>query len=113
MTPCYVLIPLAYNDGTRVEKEIREKILDEFFIEFNGYTIDGIKRGAYRRHDTGEKQVEVTQRICVLVDGEEGVRKLRALLADIGRLLGQEFMYFEVATGSTVEFVPPSQKGGQ
>ncbi len=113
MIPCYVLIPLTYNDGTRVEKEVREDILDGIWIEFGGWRHEGTRRGAYKRRDTGEKQVEITQRVLISVDDEDGVRKLREAVSKIGALLGQESMYFEVARGSTVEFVSSPEKGGQ
>jgi hypothetical protein len=113
MTPCYILVPLTYNDGTRVEGELHDDILDRIWVAFGGYRIEGTRRGAYRRQDTGKKQVEITQRICVTVDGETGIEQLRAMVSDIATILGQETMYFEVARGSTVEFVEPSKKGGK
>jgi hypothetical protein len=111
MIPCYVLVPLTYNDGSRVEKTVRDKILDELYVEFGGYRIESTKRGAYRRQDNGKKQVEVTQRIMVAVPSEEGIERLRAIIADIGRMLGQESMYLEINRGSEVQFVPPSTQG--
>ena len=113
MIPCYVLIPLCYNDGSRVQKEVRDEILDRIWIEFGGYRHEGTRRGAYRRRDNGQKQVEFTQRVCVVVDGEDGVQALRGMVAVLGEMLGQETMYFEVASGSSVELVEPAKKGGQ
>ena len=62
-TPCYFLLPLTYNDGSRVEKEMRDKIEDKIFIEFGGWRITDTRRGGYLRRDDGKKQVEITQRI--------------------------------------------------
>jgi hypothetical protein len=111
-TPCYFLLPLTYNDGTRVEKEMREKIEDLIFVEFGGWRITDTRRGGYLRQDTGLKQVEITQRIRVDVLGEAGIAKLKKIVQKIGVWLDQESMHFEVAVGSEVEFLPTSEKEG-
>lgn len=113
LTPCFFLLPLTFNDGSRVEREMRARIEDALFVEFGGWTIEGTKRGAYRRRDTGEKQVEITQRIRIDVAGEAEIERLRGVVIEIGLWLGQEAMHFEVATGSEVEILPTQSKGGQ
>jgi hypothetical protein len=113
LIPCTFFLPLAYNDGQPVEQERLEALLDAVFVEFGGYTREGKQQGAYRRQDDGSKQVEFTEKIRVAVEGQEGVAKLKAMVAEIGSELGQECMYFEVSAGSTVELVPSKKKGGR
>lgn len=112
LTPCYFLLPLTYNDGSRVEKQARDRIEESLFVEFGGFRIEDTRRGAYRREDTGQKQVEITQRIRVDVAGTEGIERLRVLVVTFGEWLGQEAMHFEVATGSEVEILPIAKPGG-
>jgi hypothetical protein len=111
-TPCSILLPLAYNDGTPVAEDEMESIKDQIFVEFGAYTVEGVKEGAYRREDTGEKQVEHMLEIKVAVPGQEGVQQLRELLAGLAKRLDQESMYLEIRTGATVELVGQKQKGG-
>lgn len=111
LIPCSFLVPLAYNDGRPVEEQRREQFLEDIFIEFGAYYVDGTKPGAYRRADTGEKQAEVFLKVCVSVNGPEEVKRLRELVARIGGELDQESMYFEVSDGTTAELVPSQKKG--
>lgn len=108
---CRFKLPLAYNDGQPVEEERREAFLDRIYVEFGGLNDEGVERGMYRRADTGEKQVEWMRKVSVGVPGEEGVAKLRQMVAEIGGELDQECMYFEVAAASVVELVPSTKKG--
>lgn len=112
LTPCTFKLPLAYNDGQPVEEDRLSEFLDRIYVEFNGHTIEGKEKGTYRREDNGQKQVEVMLKVCVAVDGEAEIKRLRDMVAQIGGELDQETMYFEVLTGSVVELVP-SKKGGR
>src|SRR4051812_23521590 len=103
LTPCHFKLPLAYNDGQPVAEDLREELLDRVWVEFGAYTIEGVEEGAYRREDTGKKQVEKLLRVAVAVDGEAGVNRLRELVSEIGGRLDQECMYFEVSVGSVSE----------
>jgi len=113
LVPCSILIPLAYNDGTLVNEQTMEEIKDEIFILFGGYTVEGVKEGAYRREDTGAKQVEKHLAIKVAVPGDEGVEQLRRVLEQVGDRLGQEAMYLEIHVGSKVELISTRKKGGR
>ncbi len=112
LIPCSFFLPLAYNDEP-VEPERREQFLDDVFIEFGAYYIDGTKSGAYRRADTGQKQAETFLKVCVSVNGRDEVDRLRELVARIGGELDQESMYFEVSEGTTAQLVPGKKKGGR
>src|SRR4051794_21899810 len=106
LVPCTFLIPLAYNDGQPVEQERREGIEDRLFVEFGGCTTEGEVKGTYRREDTGQKQVERLLKVRVAVPGQEGVDRLRRLIAQIGGELEQECMYLEVSVETVAELVP-------
>lgn len=111
LIPCHIKIPLTYNDGTPVGQDCRDEILDQFFAEFGGYTVEGTETGAYRRMDTGKKQVEQMLRISIAVSGPTEVSRLERIVAEIGHQLGQECMYFEVSSGSTVKLLESTKKG--
>jgi hypothetical protein len=113
LTPCHFKLPLADNDGQAVAEELREELLDRVWVEFGGYTIEGVEEGAYRRQDTGKKQVEKLLRVAVAVEGEAGVNRLREIVSEIGGRLHQECMYFEVSVGSVGQLVPSKKKGGR
>jgi hypothetical protein len=113
LTPCSFLLPLALNDGTPVDEERQEQLLEKIFVEFGGWNIDGRQKGAYRREDTGEKQVEEMLKVKVAVDGPKAIERLKQLVIEIGGELVQESMYFEVSTGSSVELLPSQKKGAR
>jgi len=113
-TPCYFLLPLTYNDGTRVEKELRENIETAIFVEFGGWRITDTRRGGYLRTDNGLRQVEITQRIRVDVKGgEKQINRLREMVREFGVWLDQETMHFEIDYGSKVEFLLTTKGGGK
>ena len=99
-----ILIPLTYNDGTRIPKGTLEAIYDEMYTAFQGWTIEGEVRGAYRVK-TGKKRVEKLVRLAVVLDKAD-VPSLRKMVAKWCSILGQETMLLEI-TDSVVEFVPP------
>ena len=90
---------------------MREKIEDAIFVEFGGWRITDTRRGGYLRTDTGQKQVEITQRIRVdVMGGEKQINKLREMVREFGVWLDQESMHFEVNYGAKVEIL--NTKGG-
>jgi hypothetical protein len=101
-----LLIPLAFNDGSRVPRRMLTDIRDELFVEFAGSTIQGTVEGDYMMSD-GAKQTDISQLVWVLVEEgrEDRVQVLRRTVKKWGRKLGQESMYLE-RTGSTVELLP-------
>jgi hypothetical protein len=100
-----LLIPLNYNDGSRVPKKVLNRILDDLYRLAGGYRLAGTGKGAHRMK-SGKKQVDVTQEIWVVVpDKDEG--ELRRLVAGIAQLLEQESIYLE-RLESSVEFIAPA-----
>ena len=99
-----MLLPLTYNDGTRVPKKVRREIEDEIFVLASGYRYGAAGKGAYRMKD-GTKQVDITQEVWIVVEEQDEVA-LKALAGKIAALLGQESIYLERV--GTVEFIPPS-----
>lgn len=100
-----VLVPLTYNDGNTVAAHLRNSILDEIFVAFDGYTIEGTVKGAYKMKETGEKCIEALEKV-VIVLSDDRVPLLRQMVGRWCSTLRQEVMYLEV-THSTIEFVPP------
>jgi hypothetical protein len=103
-----LLLPLTYNDGSAVAKDVLERILEELFINFHGYTVAGEVEGAYRM-SSGSKQVDTCLEVWVASENDQGsLDQLRRMVASFASLLGQETMYFE-RTGSAVEFIGPNE----
>jgi hypothetical protein len=103
-----LLLPLTYNDGSSVAKDTLDRILDELFLNFGGYTVAGEVEGAYRMK-SGSKQVDTCLEVWVAVENDpESLDGLRRRVASFASLLGQESMYFE-RTGSNVEFITPDE----
>ena len=105
-----LLLPLTYNDQSKVPKSVKDQILDELFVLAGGYHIAGVGRGAYRMK-TGEKQVDYLLEIWLAIE-EDSEGTLKALVAKFGAMLGQQTMYLE-RTGGVVEFIPPSEAGSE
>ena len=95
--------------GSRIPKETLAAIEDEIYVAFKGWTIVGEVEGAYQMRQTGEKKVERSLHIWVVLE-EEALPTLKQLVGRFGAMLGQESMYFEVAE-SLVEYLPPYAEG--
>ncbi len=104
-----MLLPLTYNDKSKVPKNVRDQILDELFVLAGGHYIGGVGKGAYRMR-SGEKKIEYCLQVWVAVE-EADVPTLKTMVARFAAMLGQESIYLE-RTGGTVEFIPPSPVGG-
>lgn len=104
-----LLLPLSYNDGSEIPKDVKERILDRLFCIANGYTIAGTVHGAYRMA-SGKKQVDWAMQVWVVV-AEEDEGELKEATADFARLLDQESIYLE-RTNSVVDFISPDAIGG-
>lgn len=105
-----LLLPLTYNDKSKVLKDVKDQMLDELFVLAGGYHIAGAGRGAYRMQ-SGDKQVDYLLEIWLAIE-EDDEAALKALVAKFGAMLGQEAMYLE-KTGGVVEFIPPLANGGE
>ena len=106
-----MLLPLTYNDGSRVPKEVRDEIFDLIFVFAGGWTIAGAAKGAYRMK-SGEKQIDHSLQIWIDIDSADA-DGLKSLVAEFLRCSKQESMYLERTEGQ-VEFIPPAEpEGGQ
>jgi hypothetical protein len=103
-----LLLPLSFNDGSLVPKEVLATIQDEIYVEFRGWTIVGEVEGAYQMQQAGAKRVERLLQVWVIVEEAE-LSTLKEMVGQFGSRLGQEVMYFEVSD-ATVEFIPPAPK---
>jgi hypothetical protein len=45
-TKYVLLLPLTYNDGTRVPKEVRDQIEEELFVRFGGFSLRRVRQGS-------------------------------------------------------------------
>jgi hypothetical protein len=103
-----LLIPLTYNDGTRVPQEILDAIYEELFVLSGGHTSTGVVRGAYRMKD-GTKQTDILEQVWVAYNDDDQPA-LRELVAKFCSMLGQESMYLEF-TESVIELIHPLEEG--
>lgn len=110
LTKLILLVPLRYNDGRQVPKEVILDFQEELFALGGGFTVAGTVQGAYRMAD-GTKQVDDSLQIWIGLK-EEYVPELERLVGELGAKLGQESMYLE-RTGGKIDFIPPQQPGGQ
>ncbi len=101
-----LLIPLNYNDGTEISKEVILDFEEELFAIGGGCTNAGTVEGAYRMAD-GSKQIDQLLQLWIGLP-EEFVPDLESLVGKLGATLGQESMYFE-RTGSRISFIPPQR----
>jgi len=101
------LVPLNYNDGSEVPKEIRDQIYEGLFELAGGHYTAGTGQGAFRMK-SGNKQVDRCAEVWIWVE-EEDVAELKRMVARFADLLGQESMYLESPTTS-VEFIEPQSK---
>lgn len=102
-----LLIPLTYNDGSRVSQELLEGIYEALFVLSGGHTSAGTVRGAYRMRD-GTKQTEVLEQVWVAYE-EADKPALRELVARFCSQLSQEAMFLEF-TDSVIELIPPHEE---
>jgi hypothetical protein len=103
-----VLIPLNYNDGTKVPDAELDEIYNKFYTLAGGYTLTGTVTGAFRTKD-GSKQVDRSTIVWVGIDDDQEA-KLKQLVAEICSRLRQEAIYLERTEGA-IEFIPPLGSG--
>ena len=104
-----MLLPLTYNDKSKVPKSVKDQIFDELFLLAGGYHVAGVGKGAYRMK-SGQKQIDYSLEVWLAIEGADEPT-LREMVARFGAMLGQEAMYLE-RTGGTVELIPPLAVGG-
>ena len=111
MVKATFLLPLTFNDGTRVPKATLLKIYDELFAEVGNHTIGARLRGAYKMA-SGEKQVDLMQQVWVVIE-KESLPILKQFLQRLCTQLDQETIYLEVVSDAFVEFIGPAPAGEQ
>src|SRR5438034_11427545 len=102
-----LLIPLTYNDGSRVPQEGLDQIYEALFVRSGGDTSAGTVQGAYRMKD-GTKQTDILEQVWVACE-EADKPALRELVAQFCALLKQESMYLEF-TDSVIELIPAQEE---
>ena len=102
-----LLIPVTYNDGSRVPVEVLDEIYEALFALSGGHTSAGMVRGAYRMKD-GTKQTDILEQVWVAYE-DAAKPALRDLMARFCTMLGQESMYLEF-TDSVIELIPPFEE---
>jgi hypothetical protein len=105
-----VFIPLAYNDGTNVPDHVFHSIHGQLFEAFQGWTLEGTVRGAYRMQ-SGQKRVEALQKISVIVV-ESRIPELEMMISEWAATLGQETMLLKI-TDFRVKFIAPNPEEKQ
>lgn len=90
---CLFLIPTSYNDGTEVPPEVMDSILSELYLVFDGYSIDGVTKGAWKMKD-GARVENHSLKIWIVMS-EEKVAVIRKLVRKYAKVLRQESIYFE------------------
>lgn len=99
-----LLLPLTYNDKSKVPKKVRQQIFDDLFRLAGGHHIAGVGEGAYRMK-SGKKKVDRSLEVWVAIE-ESDEEALKAMVAEFAAILGQESIYFE-KVNSEIEFIPP------
>lgn len=98
-----LLLPVNFNDGSRVPQEVLNQIFADLYVLAGGYYIAGEGDGAYRMQN-GAKQEDRLIAVWIAV-GEDDIPELKTLVGKIGTKLDQKEMYLE-RTGGLVEFIP-------
>lgn len=96
------LIPTQRNDGSTVSQNEMQGILQTFWVEFGGATIEGPVEGHWI--DNGQHYQDWCMRVTVVCDSKQ-LDQAKRLVTQIGRQLDQKAMYFEVIRDDGVEFL--------
>jgi hypothetical protein len=101
----FVQIPLTYNDDSRIEQKCLDCILDEIYLAFDGYTVDGTVKGAYKMKSTGQKRVEDSLKVSIVLRVQDR-DKLESMASGWAFDFGQESIIVTY-TDFEVVFVGP------
>ncbi len=96
-------IPTHLNDGSPVAREVTQSILDLVMERFEGFTTEAISTGGWR-NESGEDFVEPAFTLSVLCENSR-YGDARQTVIEIGKMLDQEAMYFEVEYFDGVEII--------
>ena len=90
------LLPLRFNDGTEVPADIFQRILERFWINFGGVTIEGEVDGHWIDTQDQQHYEDRSKKVVVIVPDDQ-LDAARELVREARVELGQIVMYFEVA----------------
>lgn len=105
----YALIPLAFNDGTEIPRATMIAIEEQILIRFDGWTDEGVVRGAYLMA-SGEAKVEYSRKMAIALKESE-IPALLSIAETWAEELGQEAILIQIADFE-VYFVPPRKEEG-
>lgn len=92
------------NDGSPVAREVTQVILDLMMERFDGFTTDATSIGGWQ-NDIGDKFVEPAFTLTVIGENQR-YGDARQTVIEIGKMLDQEAMYFEVEHFDGIEIIP-------
>ena len=99
-----LLIPMKYNDGSKVPTSVLAEIEDDLYALAGGYFSAEKGKGAYRMR-SGKKQVDKCAQYWVVIDKKDEPA-LKKMVAGFAVLLDQESIYLE-RVNSDIEFIEP------
>lgn len=97
-------IPTHLNDGSAVAESVMQTIRERIATEFGGVSVDGPGQGVWIGDD-GKSYDEPSYLVTFATD-RVNYATARDLVIEIGRMLDQEAMYFEVQYFDGVEIIP-------
>lgn len=101
MTNQYTIhLPTHYNDGTSIDKQGIDMLLDYALTMFGGYTYDRLHVEGAWVSDTGKTYKESMTRLYIATDNHDGVL---SLCKQVCKALNQECVYM-VQSGE-VQFI--------
>ena len=104
-----VLLPLHYNNGTRVPRSEIKAAIDALYALAGGHTLEGHGKGAYRMK-SGKKQEDELLKVSVaLAEGLDD--ELRTMVRGFCRRFDQECIWLE-KSNSNIELVEPTASQG-
>lgn len=89
------LIPTTHNDGTAINQEILDRVLDSLWRPFRAMTREGYVTGHWIDED-GTEFTDMCLKVFIECDRSRLLDAMKAVRR-VGRRLSQRAMYFEVA----------------
>lgn len=107
MIKCILLIPLRYNDGTEVARQVIIRFMDGVYDKFGGISQAGKIRGVYRMAD-GSRAIDEMLEVWVGLEPDQ-VPALERMAAQLASTLHQESVWLEVGAAD-IRLVRPDQE---
>jgi hypothetical protein len=90
------LVPISRNDGTSLSPSELAQLLDGLWRPFGGMTNEGLVTGHWIDPADGTHYQDMCVKVAIECDRSRLAEAIEAV-TQIGRLLGQRAMYFEVS----------------